>query len=133
MSSTDLRVDAQTGEAYEIEVRGHRLRVDQPADAGGADTAPTPTELYVASLASCVAYYAGRWLTRHGYSRQGLAVDAGYDFATDRPARVGAIRLDLHVPDDVPPERRAALQAVASHCTVHNSVTFPPRIELVLT
>jgi len=78
------------GEAYEVTVRGHRLVVDQPADAGGQDSAPTPTELFVASLASCVAFYAGRFLTRHGYSRDGLAVSAGYEMASDRPARVSS-------------------------------------------
>jgi len=63
----DIRFVA--GEAYEVTVRGHRLVVDQPADAGGQDSAPTPTELFLASLATCVAFYAGRFLTRHGWCR----------------------------------------------------------------
>ena len=69
-----MEVRFVAGEAYEMTVRGHRVVVDQPADAGGQDSAPTPTELFVASLAACVAFYAGRFLTRHGYSRDGLAV-----------------------------------------------------------
>ena len=120
------------GEAYEVTVRGHRLVVDQPADAGGQDSAPTPTELFVASLASCVAFYAGRFLTRHGYSRDGLAVSAGYEMASDRPARVSSVRLAMRVPADLPPERWAALRAVASHCTVHNSLASPPSVSIDL-
>jgi len=120
------------GEAYEVTVRGHRLVVDQPADAGGQDSAPTPTELFVASLASCVAFYAGRFLTRHGYSRDGLAVSAGYEMASDRPARVSSVRLAVRVPADLPPERWAALRAVASHCTVHNSLASPPSVTIDL-
>jgi putative redox protein len=116
------------GEAYEIRVRDHRVRVDQPADLGGDDTAPTPTELFVASLAACVAFYAGRYLTRHGYSRDGLAVHTDFDMATDRPARVAAVRTTVRVPDGFPAERRAALAAVASHCTVHNSLTTRPEV-----
>src|SRR5512133_3670431 len=104
-----LDVGYVDGEAYEIRVRGHRVRVDQPADRGGDDSAPTPTELFVGSLAACVAFYAGRYLTRHGYGRDGLAVSAGYDMASDRPTRVGAIRLTVHVPAGLPPERWAAL------------------------
>jgi uncharacterized OsmC-like protein len=127
-----MRVETGGGEAYEIAVRGHRILVDQPADAGGQDTAPTPTELFVASLASCVAFYAGRYLTRHGYSRTGLAVEAQFDLATDRPARVAAVRLTLHVPADLPAERWAALRAVAAHCTVHNSLSQPPLVELTV-
>jgi uncharacterized OsmC-like protein len=120
------------GEAYELTVRGHRLLVDQPADAGGHDGAPTPTELFVASLATCVAYYAGRYLTRHGYSRDGLAVSAGYEMASNRPARVSAINLAVRVPAGLPPERWAALRAVVSHCTVHNSLAAPPPVTIDL-
>ena len=53
--------------------------------------------------------------------------------ATDRPARVAAVRLTLRVPAEVPAERWAALQAVASHCTVHNTLTDPPHITIDLT
>jgi putative redox protein len=120
------------GEAYEIRIRGHRVRVDQPADAHGADSAPTPTELFVGSLAACVAFYAGRYLTRHGYSRDGLAVHTDFDMATDRPARVAAIRITVRVPDGFPAERRAALTAVTSHCTVHNSLTTQPEVTITL-
>lgn len=121
-----------TGESYEVTVRGHRLVVDQPADAGGRDSAPTPTELFVASLATCVAYYAGRYLTRHGCSRDGLAVSVGYEMARDRPARVSSVRLAVRVPADLPAERWAALRAVVSHCTVHNSLAVPPSVTIDL-
>jgi putative redox protein len=134
--TTELnRIDVSflDGEAYEIAVGGHRLTVDQPTEAGGSDTAPTPTELFVASLASCVAFYAGRYLARHGYDRTGLSVSAGYEFASDRPARVGAIRISVKVPTDLPEERRPALAAVASHCTVHNTLQDPPAVDIELT
>ena len=120
------------GESYEVTVRGHRVFVDQPADAGGHDSAPTPTELFVGSLVTCVAYYAGRYLTRHGYRRDGLVVWADYEMAADRPARVGSIRLTVRPPDDLPAERRPALRAVAMHCTVHNTLAVPPSIAVDL-
>lgn len=120
------------GEAYEIRVRAHRVRVDQPADLAGDDSAPTPTELFVASLTACVAFYAGRFLTRHGYRRDGLAVHTNFDMATDRPTRVAAIRITVQVPVGLPAERRAALAAVASHCAIHNSLTTSPEVTITL-
>jgi len=127
-----MEVRFRTGESYEIAIRDHLVRVDQPAEAGGQDDAPTPTELFVASLAACVAFYAGRYLTRHGYTRDGLGVAADYDLATDRPARVAAVRLTVHIPDELPDERLPALHAVISHCTVHNSLTIPPTVTIAL-
>lgn len=126
IGTVDVRFTA--GEAYEFAVRGHRMRVDQPADAGGADEAPTPTELFVASLATCVAFYAGRYLTRHGLDRNGLGVSVTYRMAADRPARVADIRLCLRLPEGFPEARKQALLAVASHCTVHNTLAAPPTV-----
>jgi uncharacterized OsmC-like protein len=116
------------GEAYDTYVRGHRVLVDQPSADGGADDAPTPTELFVGSLAACVAFYAGRYLTRHGLSGEGLQVRAQFHMADDRPARVAGIRITVRPPDSLPAQRLAGLIAVASHCTVHNSIMVAPDI-----
>jgi uncharacterized OsmC-like protein len=120
------------GESYAIAARGHTLLTDQPAATGGADTAMTPTELLVASLSSCVAFYAGRYLARHGLNRDRLHVTATFTTATTRPARVQEVRLTIRVPG-IPPSRQAALLAVASHCTVHNTLRHPPEIAIELT
>ena len=121
------------GESYAIATRGHTLLTDQPAAAGGADNAMTPTELLIASLSSCVAFYAGRYLARHGLNRDGLHVTATFTAATDRPARVAAVRLAIRVPGGIPPSRQAALLAVASHCTVHNTFRQAPDIAIELS
>jgi len=122
-----------SGESYEVAVRGHRMLVDQPTADGGEDGAPTPTELFVASLATCVAFYAGRYLSRHNVSREGLGVSVGYEMAVDRPARVTGIRLTVRVPAQLPTERWPAFLAVVSHCTVHNSLTTTPAVSIDLS
>jgi putative redox protein len=49
-----------------------------------------------------------------------------------RPARVGDIVMHIELPAAIPEENRAALMAVASHCTVHNALTTPPKISIDL-
>ncbi|WP_078629313.1 OsmC family protein [Streptomyces sp. 142MFCol3.1] len=127
-----LEVTPMDGDAYAVDVRGHRLVVDQPKEAGGTDTAPTPVELFVASLATCVAFYAGRYLQRHGLPHAELRVRTEFTMAADRPARVGSIRLVIVPPPALPTDRRAALLAVASHCTVHNTLHELPAISMEL-
>jgi uncharacterized OsmC-like protein len=126
-----LTVLPQGGDRFSIYVRDHRIAVDQPVSDGGTDTAPTPTELFVAGLASCVAFYARRFLVRHGLPEEGFGVDATFGMAVG-PARVDAVDIRLRLPDGFPPERRAALLAVATHCTVHNSLEDPPRVTVGL-
>ncbi|MEV0737835.1 OsmC family protein [Streptomyces sp. NPDC050549] len=123
-----LEVSHVHGDAFAIDIRDHRLLVDQPLEAGGTDTAPTPTELFAASLAGCVAFYAGRYLLRHGLNGEGLRVRAEFTMATDRPPRVDTVRLVVAPPRGLSEQRCAALHAVVSHCTVHNTLLRPPEI-----
>ncbi|MGZ5307293.1 MAG: OsmC family protein [Actinomycetota bacterium] len=117
------------GDRYRVEMGRHTLTVDQP-DTG--DAGPTPTDLFVASLASCVAHYAGRFFARHGVDPDGFGVDATFAMAADRPARVGRIDLRLGLPRGFPDELRGRLAAVVDHCTVHNSITTPPEVRVEL-
>jgi putative redox protein len=128
---SSITVSHVAGDRFAIELGEHTLMVDQPIQDGGEGTAPTPTELFVASLASCVAHYARRYLARHQLSTEGLTVTAGYQIGSS-PARVSAVQVVVLVSPDVPADRREALLAVASHCTVHNSLTHPPTVQVTL-
>lgn len=126
-----LTVSHLGADRFAIQVRDHQVLVDQPLDAGGEDTAPTPLELMLASLASCVGFYARRYLVRHGLPEEGLAVTATAEVGS-RPARLTTIEIALAVPEGVPAERRDALLAVASACTVHNTLMTPPEVSITL-
>jgi uncharacterized OsmC-like protein len=127
-----LTVRHLEGDRFAVAVRGHVMTVDQPVPDGGEDTAPTPTELFVASLAACVAFYARRYLDRHGLSATGLAVTTDFSMG-QHPARVTEIHVEVRLPEGIPAKRRDAILAVASHCTVHNSLADPPVVTVALT
>ena len=116
---------------FSIGIRGHVVRVDQPEADGGTDTGPTPTELLVASLASCVAFYARRYLRRHQLPEAGLLVEASAEMGSG-PARLTRITVSVTVPDGVPEDRRAPLLAMASHCTVRNTLASAPDVTVEL-
>jgi putative redox protein len=121
-----------SGDSFVVDVRAHFLTTDQPFDAGGKDLGPTPTELFVASLGSCIGFYAARFMRRHDISAEGLRVDCDFRMA-ERPARVARIDVHLALPPGFPEERRGALTAVVEHCTVHNSMREPPDVDIELT
>ena len=128
---SSLSVTFEEGERFAIVVGSNVVHVDQKLDDGGLDSAPTPLELFIVSLASCVAHYARRYLRRHGLPVDGLRVDASWELAK-APVRVGSVSLSLTVPAGVPADRHEALLAVASHCTVHNSIVQAPDIRVAL-
>jgi uncharacterized OsmC-like protein len=56
MPQKTVVVESKLGETFAIEsdIRGHKVVIDQPASAGGADSGCTPLELLFASLAGCI-------------------------------------------------------------------------------
>jgi uncharacterized OsmC-like protein len=126
-----MRVIHEERDRFAVDIRGHRVVVDQPLADGGGDAGPTPTELFVAGLAACVGHYARRFLARHDLPSEGLEVSASFTMGA-KPPRIESVDVVLHPPADVPAERLPALLAVASHCTVHNSLTRPPAVRVEL-
>jgi uncharacterized OsmC-like protein len=122
----------QNADRFQLQIRGHQLLCDQPLADGGDDQGPTPTELFVGSLAACVGFYARRFLARHDLDATGLRVEAAFTMSTDRPARVDTITLRLLVPCPLEEHRRRGLLAVVDHCTVHNSLRTPPEVRIAL-
>ena len=124
----EIRAEHLTEDTFVLGIRGHRVVVDQPKEAGGDDLGPTPTELFVASLAGCVGFYAERYLRRHGLPDEGLCVKGSFAMSEDRPPRVASVELRVIPPAPIAADRMAALQRVVEHCTVHNSIRMAPDI-----
>jgi len=129
----DIVVRHEGGDRFRVTVRGHMLLVDQPDGPRGEDLGPTPTELFVASLASCVGFYAERYLVRHDLPLDGLEVHCRYEMSEQRPARVDSIDIEVALPMELSASRREALQRVVEHCTVHNSLRMPPEVVTSIT
>ena len=111
---------------FRIQMRQHELVVDQPAPVSG-DDGPTPTELFVASLAACAAFFGRRFLARRGVPDGGLAVSCDWVWAPDR-TRVDRIDIRLEVPEPLTPELEAGLLRAAERCTVETTIRAQPHI-----
>ena len=125
-----INVDYESGDRLRINVRGHEVVSDQPVEDGGSDAGPTPTELFVASLGACVAFYAERFLRRNALSTDGLKVECTYLWA-ESPHRVGEIQLVVEAPG-LTDAKRAAFSRVVEHCTIHNTLLHPPAVRIVV-
>lgn len=115
----ELRVTHEAGTRFRIGVRQHEFLVDQPHSAQGTDSAPTPTELFVASLASCTAYHGRTYLARRGLPDR-VDVTAGWQMGK-APDRVTSVSLVIDAPG-VPADRLAVFRRVVESCLVHNTV-----------
>jgi len=105
------------GLAHEVDFEGgHTLVVDEPAEAGGTDTGPRPTQLLAASLASCTAITVEMYADRKGWDVGPLAVDV--DVAYDGPVP-STFAVTLGLPRELSEEQRRRLLVIAAKCPVH--------------
>jgi putative redox protein len=106
---------------FEAECRGHRIILDQPIEDGGSDAGMTPVEAFIASLGSCVAYFATVFCQRRKIPTQGLNVELDWEWAED-PHRIGSIKVDVSLPAKLNAAHRAGLLRMVKGCTVHNTM-----------
>src|SRR5258705_12033964 len=70
------------GFEHEVEIREHRLIVDEPEEKGGTDHGPAPSELLAASLASCTAITIEMYADRKEWGLGTVQVIVDYEEAT---------------------------------------------------
>ena len=119
------------GTRYDLVSGQHRIITDQAVKDGGLDAGMGPVELFVGSVASCVAYFVGQFCARHNISREGLTVEAEWDMA-EAPHRVGRIDIGIYLPHRISAEQKERLLKVAHGCTVHQSIDVTPTIGITL-
>src|SRR5512132_3138058 len=102
------RVEAQLGE--------HRVVTDQPRENGGEDSAPSPFQLFLASIGTCAGIFVQGFCAKRGISSEGIRIRERTRY--DDEGTLVAVDLDIEVPASFPEKYREALVRVADQCSV---------------
>ena len=105
---------------HEVEIREHRLTVDEQEADGGRDAGPTPTELLAAALASCTAITLEMYADRKEWELGQVEVSVSYE-TPDRETPA-SFRTQIKVPAELTDEQRERLLVIASKCPVHRTL-----------
>ncbi|HPW17340.1 MAG TPA: OsmC family protein [Candidatus Aminicenantes bacterium] len=121
------------GGNYKIDVayKGHVVRTDQPVRDGGDGTAPSPFDLFLASLAACAGYYALAFCRERKLPTDGL----GVTMTTERgeaSKMIDKVTIAIDLPAGFPEKYRFAITKAVDHCTVKAHVMRAPRFEIVV-
>lgn len=125
-----VKVSYEGGARFVVEARGHQITVDQPLDNGGADSGPTPPELFAGSLASCIAFYVVRYCQQRDIECADLSVDCHWK-VSGQPKTINHLTVEVTLPG-LPESRRQALQRVAESCLIHHTLQQSSAVEVVL-
>lgn len=116
------------GVAVEAHFRGHVVRTDQPAPLGHG-SAPSPFDLFLASLATCSGYYALRFCQERQLSTHGLGVRLATEKAPGA-AQLERVVLSLSLPEGFPEKYQAAIVRAIDQCAVKRNIYQNPAIEI---
>lgn len=117
------RVDAQVGP--------HVVRTDQPRENGGEGSAPSPYQLFLASMATCAGIFVQGFCAKRELPTEGitLALRAADDPGTGALARV---EIDLRLPPGFPEKYRDALVRAVDQCSVKRAIQAQPSFEVTV-
>lgn len=120
-------------------VEGARMRAkvgdleysfDLPERLGGQNTAPTPTECFVTSIAACELFYAYRFLERRGVPTEGATATVTWESS---PKAIEKVRVELRVPGGLDAKLSEGCHKMARSCFVTQSLEGGIEVETVVS
>ena len=105
------------------------IRTDQPVGSGGQGSAPTPFDLFLASLGTCAGIYVLSFCQQRDLPTEGIRIveRVEMDPATHL---VGEVALEIQLPADFPEKYAPALIRAADLCAVKRHLEHPPAIKV---
>jgi len=128
----DMKITFPGGKKVNAEYNGFTHKTDQPLNAGGENSAPSPFELFLASLATCAGFYVLSFCQQRGITMDGIELrqSMAYDAQTHL---IGRIDIEIILPAVFPEKYRAAVVQAAQLCTVKKHLENPPKFNLFTT
>jgi putative redox protein len=108
---------------------GFWIRTDQPVAQGGSGAAPSPFDLFLASIGACAGFYALRFCQQRNLDTEGLALSVTPQKAADGK-RVARIRIEIALPPEFPEKYREAILRAVDQCSVKRHLAEPPQFDV---
>lgn len=128
--SYEMKVRFPGGLKVDVLDRDFVVRTDQPVREGGEGSAPSPFDLFLASLAACAGYYTLAFCKE----REIPVADIGVSMTAMRGEKskmIDDVRITLDLPASFPERYKTALVKAVDLCAVKKHILRPPRFEIV--
>ena len=118
----EILINFPGGARVDARVRDHIIQTDQPASGGGDDSAPSPFELFLASIGTCAGIYVLGFCRQRNLPAEGIRIV--------QRVRADTIELEIQVPPAFPKQYLGALIRSAELCKVKKTLENPPQLEV---
>ncbi|HUP46936.1 MAG TPA: OsmC family protein [Thermoanaerobaculia bacterium] len=123
-----IEISFPGGVAVDATYRGHVIHTDQP-EPMGRNSAPAPFDLFLASLATCMGFYALRFCQERDLPTGGLGLTLT-PVRDPESKRIATIRVMVRTPEGFPEKYEKAIHRAIDHCAVKRMMVEPPAFEI---
>jgi putative redox protein len=105
--------------------KGFTVETDQPTHDGGDGAAPSPFDLFIASIGTCAGIFMLGFMQKRNIPTDG----SGITLRTEKDTQtglIGRITIDLHLPPEFPEKYKAAVINAVELCSVKRHLLQPP-------
>jgi putative redox protein len=127
--ATDMEIRFPGGKKVEAVHKGFHIVTDQPVAAGGENAAPSPFDLFLASIGTCSGFYVLSFCEKRGIPMEGisLSLDVSRD---ERTHMVSEIAVSISLPASFPAEYVDACVRSAELCAVKKHLQTAPAVRV---
>jgi ribosomal protein S12 methylthiotransferase accessory factor len=124
-----MQINFPGGVAVAARLDSFQILTDQPVTAGGAGSAPSPYELFLASIGTCAGFFALRFCQQRQLSTDGLALSL--DYRRDPDSKVlQQIDIRIKLPAGFPEKYRTAIIKATDQCAVKKAILAAPEFSV---
>ena len=127
----EMEIRFPGGKKVEALFNDFTVTTDQPVADGGSGSAPSPFELFLASIGTCTGYYVLSFCQKNHIPTENMRLTARIQ-RNPGTHLVENIRIEIHVPKEFPEKYKNAVVKAADACAVKRHLGTPPKIDIIV-
>ncbi len=127
----EISVEFGEGRVVETAIGDHVVRTDQPVKDGGGGTAPSPSDLFLVSIAACAGYYVLNFCLERKIATAGSGVIMRTS-TNEKTRLMDNIRIEIKLPPGFPEKYEKAVVRAVDLCWVKKNIETAPAFDTVI-
>jgi len=125
----DMEITFPGGKKVDAQYSDFTVKTDQSVADGGSGVAPSPFDLFLASIGTCIGYYVLSFCQKKNIPTQNITLHASMQ-RNQKTHLVEHCDITINVPNDFPKKYENAVIKAAEVCTVKRHLQNPPKIDI---